>query len=191
MFLMVPFTSWPSVRFARVRCRRWSRDSSSRSRRDTTTLPRRWLILMIFMGEVLPMSCSGSRTGCRSIWEPGRKAFTPMSTIIPAFDDGLLVVDAFQVFPDLHLVRFLLGEDEVAFAVLAFLDVDRKSGAGRERGQFLGREFLGGNDPLGFVTDVHDHRVLLDRHDSAFDDRSFLEVLEGLIVHRGHRGLLR
>src|SRR2546422_2128705 len=30
-----------------------------------------------------------------------------------------------------------------------------------------------------------------DLHDGAFDDRSFLEVLEGLIVHRGHRGLLR
>ena len=109
----------------------------------------------------------------------------------PAFDDSLLFVDPLQILPDLHLVRFLLGQDEVTVAVLAFLDVDRKSGAGRERGKFLGREFLGGNDPLGFIADVYDHRVLLDRHDGAFDDRSFLEVLEGLFVHRGHRGLLR
>src|SRR3989454_2901134 len=83
----------------------------------------------------------------------------------PAFDNGLLFVDPLQVFPDLHLVRFLFGQDEVTFAVLAFLDVDRKSSAGCERGQLLGREFLGGNDPLGFIADVHDHRVLLDRQD--------------------------
>src|SRR5207245_6131681 len=61
----------------------------------------------------------------------------------PAFDNGLLFVDPLQVFPDLHLVRFLFGQDDVTFAVPASLHLSPQSSTGSTRGPRLGRALLG------------------------------------------------
>src|SRR6266508_418221 len=106
----------------------------------------------------------------------------------PSFDDSLFFEGLLQIFPDLHFVRFFFGQDEI---LLALLDVHGEPDAWGEGGQLLRGELLGGDDALGFVPNVHDHLVFFDRDDRTFDDRSFLEILEGLLVHRGHGGLLR
>ena len=107
-----------------------------------------------------------------------------------AFDHLLVLEVAFKFFPDLHFIRFFLGQNEVALAVLPFLDINRKPGPRGERAQFLRIEFFGRNDAFRFVTDVHDHLVLLHQNDRAFDHRAFLKILKGLFVQRGHFGFL-
>src|SRR5437870_8263418 len=100
--------------------------------------------------------------------------------------DRLVLEDPLQILPDLHLVRFFLGQDKVAIAVFALFDIDRKPGAGGECGEFLRGELFGGDDPLGFVSDVHDHLVFFHQDDGAFDDRPFFEILKSLLIQRSH-----
>src|SRR3989337_1345562 len=84
MFLTFPTTTSPSRIFSRIVFRPASRFCSSCARLETTTLAffRESLSPLNFPSS--PVTDSLSRTGRRSTWLPGRKAFTQsMSTVYP------------------------------------------------------------------------------------------------------------
>src|ERR1035438_2048261 len=82
-FLTVPTTIAPSERCSSVTLLRELISSSSASLRDTTTLPRRRLSLMILTGMSWPISESRLCTGRGSACEPGMNDLTPTSTASP------------------------------------------------------------------------------------------------------------
>ena len=85
IFLTIPSMRLPSLILSRVPSRTCLRCSSSRILRERTILPRFLFILIIFISNFSPSNFSRLRIGRRSIWEPGRKALSPMSTVKPPF----------------------------------------------------------------------------------------------------------
>ncbi len=140
-------------------------------------------ILMMRISRTLPRYRSRSRTGRTSICDADvhREAALHLGRH-PSLNGRPLLVGNVQVVPGLQLLRLLAGEDDVAAAVLGLLEVDLELFAGSERGQFLGRELVSGNDPVRLVPEVHQYRRRLDAQYPRLDDRAFLEALERLIV---------
>ena len=99
-------------------------------------------------------------------------------------DDAALLVGALDVVPDLHLLGFFLGEDDVAFLVLGLLEEHVDGVAGLD-GDLAGlvAELVEGDDPLGLVADVDDDLGLRDLQHDAPHDLAFGEVLEADVVH--------
>src|ERR1022692_109688 len=73
-FFTTPVTTEPSTRCSRVALLRTLISSSTAVLRETTTLPRRRLSLMILTGMSCPTSESRLWTGRGSAWDPGIKA---------------------------------------------------------------------------------------------------------------------
>ena len=83
MFLTTPGRTCPTWISERTFLRDSRRDSSIKSRRETTIFFRSKLIFNIRNSYVLPTCSSGLRIGVTSNCEPGKNASTPTSTIKP------------------------------------------------------------------------------------------------------------
>ena len=92
-----------------------------------------------------------------------------------------------NVIPVLLLLGLVEGNDRVAELVLEFLKHDLDLGSDLELADV--DEFRGGDDTLGFATDVDNDLVLADFSDGAGDNRAFLQLVEGglgqQLVHYG------
>ncbi len=89
-------------------------------------------------------------------------------------DELVALARARDLIPDLHLVRFFLGQGDQAVVVLAALDEDVDLVAGlhvdlaARAGELVARDYT-----LALAPDVDDDRVASDLHDDASDDFSF------------------
>ena len=94
--------------------------------------------------------------------------------------DGLVVLVSFDQFvPDLDLVRFFLGQDDVAVVVLHPLQVDFDLIADGQVLAALGE--LGLMDQsLGFEADVHGDEALADFDDPSVNNLPLLELFQAL-----------
>ena len=185
IFLTTPSTTWPSAREASVFSLARSRSSSSNTRRDRTIFPRRLFSLMIRIGNRWPISRSRLRTGRRSIWEPGKNALSPTSTISPPLIRATTIPSTISL-----LSYFLLISSQILILLAFSLEKDHAlldllSLRGRHRLLVrLGDPCrspeipLSGNDPFRFVANVHQDRVPLDLHDPTLVISSFLDVIE-------------
>ena len=91
IFLIIPSIRLPSSIFSRVPVRICLRCSSKRILRERTMLPRFLFILIIFISNFSPINFSRLRMGRRSICDPGKKAFNPISTVTPPFAFAITV----------------------------------------------------------------------------------------------------
>jgi hypothetical protein len=124
--------------------------------------------------------------------EPGRKARRPTSTVRPPLMRSmmrplmieLVVVRRLDLVPTLHALGLLARQQDVAFEVLGLLEqhVDVIADADGELALVVG-ELLLGDQPLGLVADVDDHRVRGDADHPAADDLALGQVLHRLVVH--------
>ncbi len=97
-----------------------------------------------------------------------------------------------DVVPNLHLLRFFAGENDVAVPVLGALQEDVHGVPGLDRDlAVLVHEFLDADDPLGLVADVHDHLGVGDLQDRALDHFAFRDVAEAAVVEIEKLGVLR
>src|ERR671916_54226 len=122
---------------------------STTARRDRTTLFRERLSSITLARSSWPRNSSRSCTRRMSTSDAGRKPRTPRSRMRPPFG-------------------VLLGEDEgvdLLAHVHLVLRIDRAPD----------RELRDRNDALGLVADVHEHLVLVDAHDGAVDDLTFVD----------------
>ena len=112
----------------------------------------------------------------------GESALDPLDD--PARDHAALLIGALHVVPDLHLLGFFLGQDDVAFLVLGLLekDVDDVPGLDRELARLVA-ELVDGDDPLRLVADVDDHFALGHLQHDASHHFALGEVLEADVVH--------
>ena len=192
MFFTVPIRTLPSSRVSRV----WvffSAFSSSRTAlRDSTMLPRFLLTLMTRMRSSWPrkavqvphrahVDLAAGQEGSHADVH-GEAALDPLDD--PARDHAALLIGALHVVPDLHLLGFFLGQDDVAFLVLGLLeqDVDDVPGLDRELARLVA-ELVDGDDPLRLVADVDDHFALGHLQHDASHNLAFGEVLEADVVH--------
>lgn len=83
IFFTTPGRTCPTWMSERTFLRDSRRDSSIKSRRETTIFFRSKLIFNIRNSYVLPTCSSGLRIGVTSNCEPGKNASTPTSTIKP------------------------------------------------------------------------------------------------------------
>ena len=112
----------------------------------------------------------------------GEAALDPLDD--PARDDAALLVGALDLVPDLHLLGLLLGEDDVAVAVLGLLDEDVDGVAGLDRDlAVLVAELLERDHALGLVADVDDDLALGDAQHDAPHHLALGEVAEADVVH--------
>ena len=135
-------------------------------------LPRFLLTLMTRMRSSWPLRASRLRTGRMSTWRAGQErahADVDGEAALDALDDAArddaaLLIGALHVVPDLHLLGFFLGEDDVAFLVLGLLEqhVDRVADLDRDLARLVA-ELVDGDDPLGLVADVDDDLALATR----------------------------
>ena len=137
------------------------------------------------------MSASRLRTGRTSIWLPGRNAAdadvdrqAALDAFDDAADDDLLVgVGLLDLVPDLHLLRFFAGEDDVAFAIFRAFQQDVDDVADLHGHlPVLVEEFVDGNDALRLESDVDDDLRFRDLEHRALDDLAFRDVAEAVIV---------
>ena len=111
-----------------------------------------------------------------------------------AGDDAVLFLDLLDRAPGPLVLRALLGQDQPALLVLLLEDQGLDVIAHRDDlvrvHVVLDREFPGGDDALGLVTDVEQDLVPVNLHDGSVDDVAIVEVLDGL-VDGGEEFLLR
>jgi len=101
-----------------------------------------------------------------------------------ADDDLAFRIGLLDLVPDLHLLGLLAREHDVAFAVFGALEqhVDRIAGLHSDL-TVLVEEFADGDDAFGLVADVdYDFRAG-DLEHCAFDDFTFRDVSEAVIVN--------
>ncbi len=100
-----------------------------------------------------------------------------------AADGRARPVGLLDLVPDLHLLGFVLREDDVAVLVFRPLEenVDRVALLDRDLAREVG-ELGERDDALRFVADVDDHFRGGDGQDPAPDDLALLQVLEGVLV---------
>ena len=103
-------------------------------------------------------------------------------------DHRLVFVGLFQILPDLHLVRFLLGQDQIALGILPLFDVDLNRVADLQDAQFLVGELIDRNRALRLISDIDDDPVFPQGDHSPIGDGPLIEIPEGLLVHgrQGH-----
>ena len=105
-----------------------------------------------------------------------RSMTRPMTTFLSTI--GLL-----HVVPDLHLLRFFAGEDDVAVAVLGALQQHVHDVAGLNGDlAVLVQELLDPDDAFRLVPDVDDDLGLGDLQDRALDHLAFRDVAEAAVV---------
>ena len=165
--------------------------SSSSALRESTMLPRFLLTLMTRMRSSCPRSASRLRTGTHVDLRAGEERADAdvdgepaLDALDDAADDDLaLGVGLLDLVPDLHLLRFFAGEDDVAFAVFGALEQDVDDVAGLH-GDFAGLvEELGNlDDAFGLVADVDDDFRRRHLENGALDDLAFRDVPEAVIV---------
>ena len=111
----------------------------------------------------------------------GEPALDPVDDA--AADGRARAVGLLDLVPDLHLLGFVLREDDVAVLVLRPLEenVDRVALLDRDLAREVG-ELGERDDALRFVADVDDHFRGGDGEDPAPDDLPLLQVLEGVLV---------
>src|SRR5262249_7607048 len=112
----------------------------------------------------------------------GEPALHPLDH--PPCHDPALLVGALDVVPDLHLLGFFLGQDDVAFLVLGLLEkhVHRVAGLDRDLPGLVA-ELVDRDDPFRLVAHVDDHFGVRDLEHDALHDLAFGEVLEADVVH--------
>ena len=129
-FLTTPVTTAPSARCSSVAVLRTLISSSTAILRETTTLPRRRLSLMILTGISWPdqriQVVNRARIGLRSRHE-GLDSHVHRQPALDAAqhaagDDELFLVGLFQVVPDAQPRGARVGKQHVAFGRLAVLD---------------------------------------------------------------------
>ena len=106
------------------------------------------------------------------------------ATILPSMLFAV-IEELFQLLPNLHLVGFFFGENQIAVGVFTLLDIDLKSITHLDVLKFLGGELIVRNHPFGLVADVHDHLVFGHGDDAAFRNGALFEVFECLLVQGG------
>src|ERR1700675_1236474 len=112
MFLTTPLSTLPSASVSSV-CFFFSAFSSSSSAlRDSTMLPRFLFTLITRMRSSWPRRASRFLTGRTHADVHREAALDPLDDA--ADDDLALGVRLFDLVPDLHLLRFFAGEDDVA-----------------------------------------------------------------------------
>ena len=108
-----------------------------------------------------------------------------------ADDDLALGVGLLDLVPDLHLLRFFAGQDDVAFAILGALEQDVDDVAGLHGDLAALVEELGElDDAFGLVADVDDDFRRRDLENGALDDLAFRDVAEAVIVDVEELGVL-
>ena len=110
-----------------------------------------------------------------------------------AADDDLLVGKGLlHVVPDLHLLRFFAGKNDVAVAVLGALQQHVHDVAGLNGDlAVLVQELLDPDDAFRLVPDVDDHLGVGDLEHRALDDLAFRDVAEAAIVEVEQLGVFR
>ena len=105
-----------------------------------------------------------------------RSMTRPMTTFLSTI--GLL-----HVVPDLHLLRFFAGEDDVAVAVLGAFQQHVHDVAGLNGDlAVLVQELLDPDDAFRLVPDVDDDLGIGDLQDRALDHLAFGDVAEAAVV---------
>jgi hypothetical protein len=110
-----------------------------------------------------------------------------------ALNDAVLFLDLLDGAPGAFVLCALLGQDQTAFLVLLLenqrldhvTDLDDLVGVDI----VLDREFAGGDDTFGLVTDVEKNLIAVNLDDDAFDDVAVVEELDGG-VNRGEEVFL-
>ena len=111
----------------------------------------------------------------------GEPALDPLDD--PADDDLALRIGLLDLVPNLHLLRFFAGEDDVAFAVFGAFEEDVHDVAGLNRDLALFVEELAhGDDAFGLVADVDHHFRGGHLENRSLDDLTFRDVPEAGIV---------
>ena len=148
------------------------------------------------------MNASRLRTGRRSTCEPGRNAFTPMSTERPPFTRAMMVpfdrarrARTRREISSQTLSRSAFSLERThspsSFSRLSRSTSTASPALTADRAVGL-RELVERDHAFGLVADVDDDVVLADLDDRALDDVAFLDVLvlEGLFEQRGEALLL-
>ncbi len=154
-------------------------------------LPRFLSTEMTLKSSSLPRSDSRFLTGLTSTSEPGQERLhadvhgeAPLDPVDDAAPDGRAgAVGLLDLVPDLHLLGFVLGKDDVAVLVLGALEEDVHgvpSWTVTLPEKSVNSE--SGDDPLGLVADVDDHLGRRDRENAPADDLALLEVFERVLV---------
>src|SRR6185295_10400382 len=107
-------------------------------------------------------------------------AFDPRHNF--AVDAFAVIEELFQLLPNLHLVGFFFGENQIAVGVFTLLDIYLKPITHLDVLKLLGGELIVRDHPFGLVADVHDHLVFGHGDDATLCYGAFFEVLECLLV---------
>src|SRR5690606_36500906 len=99
-----------------------------------------------------------------------------------ARDLVVLLVRRLDLLPDAQEVSLLLGQHDDALGVLEVLQEDLDLVARLELIRVL--ELVSRDRAFSLEANVQDHRVVGDTQDLHLDDLAFLDVREGLLVHR-------
>ena len=96
----------------------------------------------------------------------------------------VVLVGGVDHIPRLELAGFLVGNDQLALAVLGVLDEHLDLVTDLE--VRVVTELGGGDDTFALGADVHDDLTLVDRGDDTLDHLVLGDLLEGLVVQGGH-----
>jgi hypothetical protein len=97
-------------------------------------------------------------------------------------DAFAVIEELFQLLPDLHLVGFFFGKNQIAVGVFTLLDIDLKPIAHLDVLAFFGGKLIVRNHPFGLVADVDNHLVFGHGNDAALRNGAFFEVFECFLV---------
>src|SRR3990172_7356716 len=92
------------------------------------------------------------------------------------------LVRAVQNVPDLHVLRLLPREQQVAVRIFPRLKIHFELITWLYVPEFLGRKLLDRDDAVGLVPEIDDHHSRPDLHHPPKDDRPFLKALERLVI---------
>src|SRR4029453_1548225 len=96
-------------------------------------------------------------------------------------DDIIVIVLLTDVVPDFDAVRLLLGEDDLAFAILFFFQQHIHFFANLQMPSLVG-ELIEINNPFRFISDVHQHRIASNVDDTPANDFTLLDMLQALFI---------
>jgi hypothetical protein len=105
----------------------------------------------------------------------------------PAVDDLAGFVALLDLRPDLHPLRFLLRENDMAFGVLGPLQQNLDVVAYLDRDiAVVVHELVDRDQSFGLVADVDNHMVGADADDMTGDNLPLREMPHALVIHRYH-----
>ena len=191
MFLTTPRSTLPSASVSSVDFFFSAFSSSSSTLRESTMLPRFLFTLMTRMRSSWPRKASRLRTGRTSIWLPGRKARTPISTASPPLMRSmtrpmttLRSAKAFSTSSQIFIFSAFSRERTTYPSRILGLLEEHVDDIARLDGHLtvLVEKLVDRDDAFRLEPDVDDHLGLGDFQHRALDDLAFRDVPEAVIV---------